>query len=209
MAVATGRSGEPLTEDLSGIDAEREPATGSDPAVSDAATSGAPEVDTTGADRPRWVVPTAIGLVVLLVGFLVVASFFGIRVVGGFADSMGRSNALDAAREVATNLTTFDAATAEEDIARLVETTTPAFAAGLDGDREAFIRSLREGKVKMTGTVTEAGVASYDDDTAQVIVAVRSAVNSGGGEQGRDYRLNLTMVHQGGSWLASKVEFLA
>jgi Mce-associated membrane protein len=205
MAVAAYRSARPMT-DADDSDRPMEPLAGGSDA--DTLTERSPE---DGAQRPRWLVPTAIGLTALLTALLVVGITFGIRAASGFGVEHGRANVLDAGRQVALNLTTFDYSNAEADTQRLTDSTTPTFAAGFAGDRNAFVKSLRDGQVKMTGNVTEAGVLSYTGDTAHVIVAVKSQIVSTQSPQpqARDYRIDLSMTRQGGQWLATGAEFIS
>jgi Mce-associated membrane protein len=165
-----------------------------------------------GGHRPKWVVPAALVLVVVLIGALVASIWFGTRVVRSFVAEQGRDHAVEAAKQMATNLTTFDSATAAADTKRLLDGTTPNYAAAFAGDEGEFLRGLHASQARSTGTVTEAGVLSYDPvtETAHILVTVRAqvantAVPAG---EGRDYRIELTMLERG-RWLADQVEFLA
>lgn len=197
MAVTTGRSARQLTHARpEGVGPGSEPA-------------GAGPVATTG--RPVRVVPVAILLTFALTASLVVAVWFGIKAIQGFSSEQGRINAIESAEVVATDLTTFDVGTAEADTRRLLATTTPEYAAAIEGDRDSIIKTLHTTQARSTGTVTEAGVLSYDPstDTAHVLVTVRAQVanKAAPGGQARDYRMELTMVDKG-DWLADGVEFV-
>ena len=169
-----------------------------------------PSDTTFDAGRPGWVKPTAMMLGVLLVGLLVVIAVFGSQAVGGLLTEWGRSNALDAAETAATNLTTFDAGSADQNTQRFLDTTSTQFAQGFLGDKGSFIKSLQDGKVSMTGKVVDAGVVDYDGDTAHVFVAVRAQVSDSQSPQphARDYRMEFTMVHDHG-WKLDRIEFVA
>lgn len=176
------------------------------------ATSPAGAVSAGIAARPRWVVPVAIVLVVVLIGALVTVVWFGIKTAHGFGVERSRDHAVEAAKVVATRLTSFDSGTADADTAALIAATTPEYAAALHGDAGGVIKAMHQTQARSAGTVTEAGILSYDDTThtAHVLVTVRAqvankAVPAG---QARDYRLDLTMVEQG-QWLANAVEFVA
>jgi Mce-associated membrane protein len=156
-----------------------------------------------------WLRAASVALVVVLAAALVASVFFGMRAVKGFSGESGRANAIAAAREAATALTTFDAATADPDTQRLLTMTTPQLAAGFAGDKAAFVKSLRDGQIKMVGTVTEAGVISYESSTAHVFVTVRARVTRPSSPpQVRDYRMELTMVDEG-DWLVGAAEFFS
>jgi Mce-associated membrane protein len=182
-----------------------------DNAVTAPAPAGSVVAGTT-SRPPKWVVPVAIVLVLVLIAALIGAVWFGIKAVHGFSAERDRVNAVEAAKVVATDLTTFDTGTADADTKRLLATTTPEYAAALQGDANSVVSSMRTSQARSTGTVTEAGVLSFDPDTntAQVLVSVRAQVanKSIPGGQARDYRMELTMVDQGG-WLVDAVEFVA
>ena len=175
----------------------------------DSASPGAP--GSAGSRRPRWVPPVGIALIVLLTVVLVAVIHFGMAAGRGFGTEHDRGKAVAAAQEAAVNMTTLDGTDAEADIQRLLASTTPDFAAGFAGDKDSFARKLRDNKVTMTGTVTAAGLVSYDGAKATVILAVRShqaAATPGAPDQDIDYRMLLDMQKLGGHWLASRAEFV-
>lgn len=163
------------------------------------------------ASRPKWVVPVAGVLVLVLIASLIGAVWFGIKAAHGFGIERARSSAVEAAKVVATDLTTFDVGTADADLKRLLAATTPQYAAALQGDQDAVLKDMHADQARSTGTVTEAGVLSYDPDTdtAHVLVSVRAQVASKAvpGGQARDYRMEITMIDQG-DWLADSVVFV-
>jgi Mce-associated membrane protein len=173
------------------------------------APAGPVAAGTTG--RPKWIIPVAIVLILVLIGSVVAGVWFGIKTVHGFAAERGRAAAVDAAKIVATRLTTFDSGTAEADTKALLATATPVYAGALQGDQNSVIRAMHDTQARSNGTVTEAGVLSYDPgtDTAHVLVTVRAQVanKTVPGGQARDYRMDLTMVDQG-DWLVDSVEFV-
>jgi Mce-associated membrane protein len=161
--------------------------------------------------RPTGVLPAAVILVLALVGSLVAGVWFGIRAVQAFGDERGMANAVDAAKVVATKLTTFDAGTAEADTKAMLSSATPVYAGALEGDQDPVIKGMRQAQARSNGTVTGAGVLSYNPGThtAHVLVTVRARVSNKmlPGGQDRDYRMDLTMVEQG-DWLVDNVEFV-
>ncbi|GAA5162824.1 hypothetical protein GCM10023321_48790 [Pseudonocardia eucalypti] len=159
--------------------------------------------------RLRWLAPAAGALVVLTL--LVAAVTFAVQTVSGFRLEQGRGAALAAGRQAAVNLTTFDFTTAEADVGRMNESITPKFAQGFASDKESFIKGLREGKIKMTGEATEAGLTGYTGQVASVLVAVDAKVGSADQPQAqtRKYRINLTMLYHDGNWLADRAEFIS
>jgi Mce-associated membrane protein len=156
-------------------------------------------------------VPSAIALSATLVVLLVLAVFSAADAVSGFRLERGRADALSAGRQAAVNLTTFDFATAEADVQRLKDSTTAKFEGGFASDRDAFVKSLRDTKIKMTSNVTEAGLLTYAGNAAHVMVAIKSQVSNAQVPQpvARDYRMDVSMIYQNGLWLADGVEFVS
>jgi Mce-associated membrane protein len=162
------------------------------------------------APERRWRVVVLV-LGAALVVFCTVALYFCAQAVSAFAAQHGRSNALDAAEQVATSLTSFDYTHADEDAARIKASTTANFANGFAENTPVFIKMLRTRQVKMTSQVIEAGVTSYASDRAHVLVAIKSQTTDGQHTQPqpRDYRMDISLVYQHGSWLADSAEFVS
>jgi Mce-associated membrane protein len=158
----------------------------------------------------RWLVPAGTVLGVAIVGLLVVVVVFAAKLIGVQSDDSGRADALAAARQAAVNLTSFNFQTAVEDVARLRDSTTPYFEQQFNNDQNAFIKLIRDGQVRTSGTATEAGVVSYQPGSARVLVAVRASVQNTQVQQPdqRSYRMAMNMVVQNGKWLADSVEFI-
>jgi len=158
----------------------------------------------------RWLVPAGTVLGVAIVGFLVVVVVFTVKLIGVQSDDSGRADALAAARQAAVNLTSFNFETAVEDVARLRDSTTPHFEKQFNNDQNAFIKLIRDGQVRTSGTVNEAGVVRYQPGSARVLVAVRASVQNTQVQQPdqRNYRMAMNMVLQNGKWLADSVEFI-
>jgi Mce-associated membrane protein len=173
-------------------------------------TGGKPAADKSG--KPRWLLPTAVLLVIALVGALVATVWFGVKLAQGFAVEQARSNAVSAAKDVATNFTTYDVGNIDKDTQRLLAGTTPSYSASFDADKGGFLTRVKSGQVRSTGEVTEAGLSSYDPaaNLARVLVTVRAQISSkdSPAAESRDYRLEITMVDTG-DWLAQNVEFIS
>lgn len=171
----------------------------------------APAGSASAGNRPKWVVPVGIALTLVLVCALAATVWFGIRVVSGFMAERGITNAVEAAKVAAVNLTTFDSGTADADTKRLIDGSTAEYGSTFAGDQSTVVQNLHKGQVRSTGTVTEAGVLSYNSgtSTAHVLVTVRAQVANiaAPGGQARDYHFELTMVDQG-KWLLNDVEFV-
>jgi Mce-associated membrane protein len=156
-------------------------------------------------------VPAAIGLGTAFVLVVVAVLVFGTQLVGGLSLDHRRDAALDAGRQAAVNFTSFNYSTADADLKRLQDSTTPGFVASFTDDRDAFVKSLREAKVSVVGTATAAGVYDYTGDSAHVLVAIRAQFQRAPADQPaeRDYRMDLVMLYQNGRWLADSAGFVA
>jgi Mce-associated membrane protein len=94
-----------------------------------------------------------------------------------------------------------------------------AVAAGATGDfRAHYVRSarhvvkvLRRHRSTMTGQVVWSGVVAVAPDRATVIAATTGTVSNTsthGHEAPRHFRLRISLLHQGGRWLTSDIQFV-
>jgi Mce-associated membrane protein len=98
-------------------------------------------------------------------------------------------------------------------------TSVDAVAAGATGDfRDHYVRSagrvvrvLQRNRSTMTGRVVWSGVSAISPDRATVIVATTGTVSNRrtqGTDQARDFRFRVTLLHVGGHWLTSDIQFV-
>ncbi|MBP2364805.1 hypothetical protein [Pseudonocardia parietis] len=162
-----------------------------------------------GADRRHR--RAALALTLALGIALVAAVAGGITAVGSSTADRAGNEAVAAARQVALELTSMKAATAEADLQRLLANSTGEFHDEFVERRQAFVDIVQRARVDTTGEVVTAGLDFERDGTAHVLVAVHSTVRNSAAEQGepRDYRLGISLEHVDGRWLASKVDFVA
>lgn len=182
------------------------------PSDADPAPATAPAPSKVPAKLPATGVRRLAGaLGVALLVLLVVAVWFAVKVVGGFSADHGRSEALAAGQRAAVEFTSFDYSTAMADLKRLQGDTTAGFVQGFTDDRDAFVKSLQSGKVKVVGQATAAGLYGYTGDQAHVLVAIKAQFQSAQSPtpQERDYRMDLSMVYRDGRWLADAAGFVA
>lgn len=121
-----------------------------------------------------------------------------------------RTAFLVAARQVALNLTTVSADSADVDIARILDSATGVFRDDFAMRSAAFSSVVKQARVSTVGTVTEAGVESIDGDHAKVLIAATSKVTNTAGAQDepRIWRLRLAMQRTEGRILVSNVDFV-
>lgn len=73
------------------------------------------------------------------------------------------------------------------------------------------IRVLERNRSLMSGRVVWSGVTAVSPDRASVIVATTGTVSNrrtGGASKPRDFRFRVSLMHVGGRWLTSDIEFV-
>lgn len=170
-----------------------------------AGSAGAP------AGTPRWFRPAALALTAVALALTVLGGLFGVQAWQGDREEARRHAALQAARQVALNLTTINHKTAEGDLQRLLDSSTGQFRKEFSDRSQSFVDVVRQAKVVTTGNVVAAGVESMKADSVRALVAVHGEVENTAAKQGqpRDYRLRITVTRVDGRWLASNVEFVS
>ncbi|WP_315770658.1 hypothetical protein [Rhodococcoides kroppenstedtii] len=136
-----------------------------------------------------------------------------VAVLGQHPDSPAPSpheDYLQAARQVVLDLTTVSAATVDEDVERISSAATGSFAAEFGSRVEDFAAVVREAAVDATGSVTEAGVETANDDTATVLVAATSTVTNASGAvaEPRTWRMRLGLVREDDRIAVASVVFV-
>jgi Mce-associated membrane protein len=119
-----------------------------------------------------------------------------------------RDGALAAARQYAVDLTTYDFSTVDADFQRFARHGTKAF----QGSYAATIASVKPGILKAQsrslGTVRGAGLESYADGRASVLLAVDQEIRSASRPAATvdRSRIRMTLVRAGDGWLVSSVQ---
>ncbi|MEK6443894.1 hypothetical protein [Pseudonocardia sp. T1-2H] len=155
---------------------------------------------------------TATVLGVVATAAIAATAVFGVLAWSSQDRDAGALMAIAAARQVALNLTSINADTADADLQRLLDSTTGDFHTQFASRQEPFVQIVRQANVSTTGNVTAAGLDTMNSDSARVLLAVHAVVTNSGAQQGEDrnYRLAITMQHMDdGRWLASSVDFVA
>jgi Mce-associated membrane protein len=153
----------------------------------------------------------------LIVGILVVVALGGLTGWLGYrAYDARKANQLQdllvgVGRQGAINLTTIDAAEADKDVQRILDSATDQFYDDFTKRSQPFIEVVKQAQSKSVGTVTEAGLESMSGGEGQVLVAVTVVTSSRGAEnqQPRSWRMRLTVKKTGEDEAkVSKVEFV-
>ncbi|RAV13864.1 Mce protein [Mycolicibacterium sp. GF69] len=120
---------------------------------------------------------------------------------------------LQVGRQGALNLTTISHEHAEQDVQRVLDSSTGTFYDDFQARAQPFIEVVKQAQSKSEGTIAEAGLEpeSISDDGAQVLVAVTvNTTNAGAPEQQpRSWRMRITVQKTGDDEAKiSNVEFV-
>jgi Mce-associated membrane protein len=151
----------------------------------------------------------------LVAGALIVAALAGLSGWLGYRayqqhDAQARRNLYIAtARQGAVNLTTIDYAQVDADVQRIIDLATGAFRDDFEQRSKPFMEVVKAAQSKSEGTVTDAGLESQRDDSAQVLVAVAVKSRTAGGEEApREWRMRIEVRSVGGDTKVSNVVFV-
>jgi Mce-associated membrane protein len=123
------------------------------------------------------------------------------------ADVDRRNEALQAARQVATNMVSISYGTATRDVARVTSGATGTFKDQWASMSKQFVDAAAKAQSTSTGSVLSAGVTSMDNDSGEVIVSVTTMVTSPQVPNGRPgyFRFVFDVTKTDGHWLVSKL----
>ncbi len=142
-----------------------------------------------------------------LVVAVVCATALAVTLLARPSDTELRDSALVAARTYTASLTTYNAGTLDEDIARVKRVATGQFAEEYDETISSLLDQLQADQASSKGTVVGAGLERFERDEATVLVAVNQEITSAGAASRTEAsRLRMVLVRRDGSWLVSDVE---
>ncbi|MFV8229058.1 Mce protein [Mycolicibacterium fortuitum] len=186
-------------------------------------TDAADETDAPGADEPARAADSAperrrlpASSAAAIVGGVVVAAlvaltgWLGYGYYGVWQEQHRRDMFMEAARQGATNLTSIDWEHAEDDIQRVLDSSTGRFYDDFEKRSKSFLDVVKQIKSKSVGTVTASGLKSYSEDKADVLMSVTvRSTNAGVPEQAPQvWRMVLTVQDIDGKAKVSNVEFI-
>lgn len=148
-----------------------------------------------------------VGLVVALAAL---TGWLGYNFYQVHHEQQRRAMFMDTAQQGATNLTSIDWEHAEDDVQRVLDTSTGKFYDDFEKRSKSFLEVVKQIKSKSVGTVTSSGLESYTDDKADVLVSVTvRSTNAGVPEQAPQvWRMVLTVQDIEGKAKVSNVEFI-
>ena len=174
--------------------------------------------DTEGDDEPAPAkarmshvrLATILGLVaVVALGAL--CGWLGFRAYQSRSAADERNMFLQVGRQAALNLTTIDFEHVDEDVQRVLDSSTGTFYDDFNARAQPFKEVVKQAKSKSVGTIAEAGVESETEDGADVLVAVTvKASNAGAAEQEpRAWRMRITVQKVGDEAKVANVRFVS
>jgi Mce-associated membrane protein len=182
----------------------------SEPADGDTADAVA-DYDEAASAGPRMshVRMAAIAGLVVAVALAGLTGWLGFRTYQSHRADEQRKLFLQVACQGALNLTAIDFQQADKDVQRILDSATGTFHDDFQKRSLPFVQVVKQAQSKSIGTISEAGVESESDDSAQVLVAVQVKTSSAGmPEQApRAWRMRISVQKVGDEAKVSNVEF--
>lgn len=153
---------------------------------------------------------TLLGLVVV-VALAGLCGWLGFRAYESRKAADERNLFLQVGRQGALNLTTIDFEHIDQDVQRVLDSSTGSFYDDFDARAQPFKEVVKQAKSKSVGTIAEAGIQSISDDGADVLVAVTvKTSNAGAAEQEpRAWRMLISVQKVGDEAKVSNVRFVS
>ena len=153
---------------------------------------------------------TILGLVAV-VALAALCGWLGFRTYESRKAADERNLFLQVGRQAALNLTTIDFEHADEDVQRVLDSSTGTFYDDFQARAQPFKEVVKQAKSKSVGAIAEAGVESITQDGAEVLVAVTvKTSNAGAAEQEpRAWRMRITVQKVDDGAKVANVRFVA
>jgi Mce-associated membrane protein len=153
---------------------------------------------------------TTLGLAAV-VALAALCGWLGFRTYQSYTAAQERNLYLQVGRQAALNLTTIDFEHADEDVKRVLDSSTGTFYDDFQARAQPFKEVVKQAKSKSVGTIAEAGVETENEDGAEVLVAVTVRTsNAGAAEQEpRAWRMRITVQKVGDEAKVSNVRFVS
>jgi Mce-associated membrane protein len=146
-------------------------------------------------------------VVIVVLGALTAAAIHTTqnRSSSGSAD---RTTLLAVGGQLAVDFTSFDYRHLNADFEATAKRATPAFASTYLKQSKSVASVITKAKAVSTSQVVASGVKSSSATNAVVLVAINDLTKNTQSPKGTTqyFRMQITLVHQNGKWLASQVE---
>lgn len=145
------------------------------------------------------------GLSVLLLVAVVAATLSVVALRRQDVRNEDRAGAMQSARQLALDFTTYNHGTWDADAQRVLDGATGQFKEEFSAGSSSVKAEVVTNQATSKGDVKEAAVVSNDKDSAQVLVIVNAVVTNTAAKQGveRRYRIKLDMVREKDRWLTA------
>jgi Mce-associated membrane protein len=194
-----------LTTECDAIDRVDALASQCDVAVDDP-SEGRPQMMAGRRRRARLVVLLGVVLVMTIGGL---AGWLGYRALQAQREAALRAVFVQMARQGALDLTTIDYTHAGNDVHRILDGATGKFRADFQSRSQPLVDVVKQARSKSQGTITEAGLESFHQDSAQVLLAVAVTTTYAGNQSdSKAWRMRIGMQKVGNSAKMSNVEFV-
>ncbi|MFD7848243.1 hypothetical protein ACFV4K_35655 [Nocardia sp. NPDC059764] len=126
-------------------------------------------------------------------------------------DEQLRADYTQTAKQAVLNITTIKVDSVKDDINRVLSVASGQLKDEYSSRSDAYADVIKQANVKASGQVVETAVESYDDNSAQILVAAKQNLTNAGSDQPqqRVYRFRVTIVHDGDQFTAAKLEFVS
>jgi len=175
-----------------------------DPVVDDTPGDTAPPLPTARRRRRRAVIVIVVALVLL-------TAILGWQDVQVRRGEQIRESMVAAGRAGVLALTTVDHERIDDDVQRILDTSTGKFRDDFAQRAESFKDAARKVASKSVGTVVESGVESVDGDRGRVLVSLIVMTSNLGApeQQPKSWRTRVSVIKDGGTFKVSAVEFIS
>lgn len=115
-----------------------------------------------------------------------------------------------AARQAVVTLMSIDGSKAQEDVQRIIDSSTGQFREDFQNSAKEFVDVAKQSKSVTTASVKASAVESMSKDSAVVLVTAATTISNtaGANQQPRTWRLSVDVVRDGGQIKMSKVDFV-
>ena len=117
---------------------------------------------------------------------------------------------VQAASEGMVNLTTIDHRQVDQDVQRILDSSTGTFREDFAKNTQSFVDAAKKAQSTSVGTVSEAGLETAGGDEGRVLVALTVMTSNRGvpENQPRTWRTRVTVTDVGGDFKVAAVEFI-
>lgn len=159
---------------------------------------------------PSWSVAWKASAIVLICAFVAASGYMMWNRHETVERNQRAANFVAGARQGVVNLISMDFNKANEDVQRVIDSSTGQFHDDFQARAKDFTTVVEQSKVVTQGTVNAAAVQAINGDFALVLVAATSHVTNAAGAKDapRNWRLKVTVKDDGGQYKMSNVEFI-